>query len=77
MVSSGDNDIVPDDSGGGRLLPTDHDDLRQDPVAAMHDVEAEAGDEAGLSDTFVLDVREAKELGVDLDPTGSQESELD
>jgi hypothetical protein len=48
-----------------------------DPLEAMHDTEAESGDEQGLQDTFDLDEREAAELGVDLDPTASVEPELD
>jgi hypothetical protein len=39
----------------------------QDGVAALRDVEAEAGDESGISDAFAMDDREARELGVDLD----------
>ena len=39
----------------------------RDGVAGLHDVEAEAGDEEGLSDTYDMDDREARELGVQLD----------
>ena len=48
-----------------------------DPVEAMHDTEAESGDEEGLQDTFDMDEREARELGVDLDPVAPTEPELD
>ena len=50
--------------------------LDQDGVAALHDSEAEAGDEEGVRDAFVLDEREARELGVDLDPVDGPEAEL-
>lgn len=49
----------------------------QDPVRALHDTEEGAGDEAGLVDLYTLDVREAEERGVALDPTGGQEPRLD
>lgn len=52
-------------------------DRDDDPVEAMHDTEAEAGDEEGLADSFDLDEREAAELGVDLDPVAPTEPELD
>jgi len=48
-----------------------------DPLEAMHDTEAESGDEQGLQDTFDMDEQEAAELGVDLDPTAPVEPELD
>ena len=48
-----------------------------DPLEALHDTEAESGDEDGLHDTFDLDAREAAELGVDLDPVAPEEPELD
>jgi hypothetical protein len=48
-----------------------------DGVASLRDVEAEAGDEAGLSDSLDLDAREARELGVNLDAVASEEAELD
>ena len=48
-----------------------------DPVAAMHDTEAESGDEAGVQDTYDMDQREAAEAGVDLDPVAPTEPELD
>jgi hypothetical protein len=48
-----------------------------DPTEAMHDTEAESGDEQGLHDTFDMDEREAAELRVDLDPTAPVEPELD
>jgi hypothetical protein len=48
-----------------------------DPLEALHDTEAESGDEQGLQDTFDMDEREAAELGVDLDPAAPVEPELD
>ncbi|HEX3829218.1 MAG TPA: hypothetical protein VHV82_18300 [Sporichthyaceae bacterium] len=48
-----------------------------DPVAALHDTEAESGDEEGLQDLFDIDEREAAELGADLDPVAPIEPELD
>lgn len=48
-----------------------------DPVTAMHDTEAESGDEEGLQDTYDLDEREAAEVNVDLDPVAPTEPELD
>jgi hypothetical protein len=48
-----------------------------DPVAALHDTEAESGDEEGLQDLFDMDELEAAELGADLDPVAPIEPELD
>ncbi len=48
-----------------------------DPLDALHDTEAESGDEEGLQDTFDMDEREAAQLGVDLDPVAPIEPELD
>lgn len=48
-----------------------------DPVEALHDTEAESGDEEGLQDTFDMDEQEARELGVNLDPVARTEPELD
>ena len=53
------------------------DETNGDPVEAMHDTEAESGDEEGLQDTFDMDQREARELGVNLDPVAPTETELD
>ena len=41
----------------------------QDPIASMHDTTEEVGDEAGLTDIYLMDLREAEELGVALDPS--------
>jgi hypothetical protein len=49
----------------------------QDAVASLHDTEAEAGDEEGLTDGFEIDEREARELGVQLDGEGDDEPRLD
>jgi hypothetical protein len=52
-------------------------DAHGDPVEALHDTEAESGDEQGLTDLLDLDQQEAAELGVDLDPAAEPEPELD
>jgi hypothetical protein len=49
----------------------------QDAVAALRDTEAEAGEEQGVDDTFDLDDKEARELGVDLDNRDEPEPRLD
>ena len=49
----------------------------RDGVGALHDTEAEAGDETELADMFELDRAEARELGVDLDPVDRDERQLD
>jgi len=41
----------------------------QDPITAMHDTTEEVGQEAGLADTYLMDLQEADELGVALDPS--------
>lgn len=54
----------------GNELPrhgTAADASEQDPVSAMHDTTEEAGEEAGLADTYRMDLRSAHELGVALD----------
>lgn len=49
----------------------------RDGVAALHDTEAEAGDEAEIDDLFELDRTEARALGADLDRADRGESRLD
>jgi hypothetical protein len=49
----------------------------RDGVSALHDVEAEAGDEEGLGDTYDMDDREARELGVQLDDRDEPEPRPD
>jgi hypothetical protein len=49
----------------------------QDGVDWLHDVEAEAGDESELDDSYDLDSDEARELGVDLDRLGGETPRLD
>jgi hypothetical protein len=49
----------------------------RDGVAALHDVEAEAGDEEGLGDAYDMDDREARELGVQLDDRDEPEPRPD
>lgn len=64
-----------DDEQGLRLdaPPPDRD---RDGTRALHDVEAEAGDEDELVDLFVVDRAEARALGVDLDPVEGPEPQL-
>lgn len=49
----------------------------RDGVSSLRDTEAEAGDEEGLADTYDLDDREARELGVELDDRDEPEPGLD
>lgn len=49
----------------------------RDGVDALHDTEAEEGDEQGLADLFVIDTAEAEEIGADLDSTQEDEPLLD
>jgi hypothetical protein len=49
----------------------------RDGVAALRDVEAEAGDEAELTDDYDMDDRAARELGADLDDRDEPEPGLD
>jgi len=46
-------------------------------VAALHDTEADAGDEEELADAFDLDRTEARALGAELDRADRDESQLD
>ena len=46
-------------------------------MAALHDTEAEAGDEGELADVFDLDRAEAREMGVELDRVDREERQLD
>ena len=69
------DDIGSDDRG--RLYETEPSEPGQDPISTLHDTDEETGDEAGLTDTFSMDSRAAKELGVELDSPGGQESALD
>ncbi|HZX99018.1 MAG TPA: hypothetical protein VFE92_05950 [Dermatophilaceae bacterium] len=76
----GSDDVGSDDVGsddGGRLYETEPGEQGQDPVSSLHDTDEETGDEEGLKDTFSIDSRAAKELGVELDSPGAQEPELD
>ena len=75
MVRTESDDIGSDDSG--RLYETEPGEQEQDPVSSLHDTDEEAGDEEGLIDTFSIDTRAAKELGVEFDSAGAQEPELD
>jgi hypothetical protein len=62
-----------DDLSLDRPLP----DPDRDGVAALHDTEAEAGDEAELEDLFDLDQHEAREINADLDSPQRNEPRLD
>ncbi len=64
------------DSGDLRARRTAAGDTGQDPIASLHDTTEEAGDEAGVTDTYMIDLREAEELGVALDPTDAQRPNL-
>jgi hypothetical protein len=75
MVRTKSDDIGSDDSG--RLYETEPGEQGQDPVSSLHDTDEETGDEAGLIDTFSIDARAAKELGIELDSPDGQEPELD
>jgi hypothetical protein len=70
------DDIPADDADldDSRDLPINRE---QDGVAALRDTEAESGDEAGLVDTYDMDDREARELGIDLDGRNEPEPRLD
>jgi len=48
----------------------------RDAVASLHDIDFEAGDEAELTDMFVLDELEARDLGVALDRVDGVEPAL-
>ena len=65
------------DSPGDISLDAPAIDLERDGVAALHDTEAEAGDEAEMADLFDLDRAEARALGADLDRADRGESQLD
>jgi hypothetical protein len=52
-------------------------DPERDGVAALHDTEAEAGDETAVADLFDVDRTEARAVGVDLDRADGGEAELD
>lgn len=66
-----------DDTSGDIPLDARATDPERDGVAALHDVEAEAGDEGAVADLFDLDRAEARTLGADLDPADGGESQLD
>jgi hypothetical protein len=77
VLRTGILDLAPDDSGGGQLCGVDEDHVEHDPVASLHDTEAEAGDEVGTRDLYCMDTLGAEQRGVALDPTGAQEALLD
>jgi hypothetical protein len=65
------------DSSGDVSLDAPAPDLERDGVAALHDTEAESGDETEVADLFDLDRTEARALGADLDRADRGESQLD
>ena len=67
---------LPDD-GDELLLNRPLTDPDRDGVAALHDTEAGAGDEAELEDLFDLDQHEAREIDADLDSPQRNEPRLD
>lgn len=73
MESDGYPTVSPGDASPDIVLPPN---TEQDGVAAMHDTEAEAGDEQEITDDFDLDHREARELGVALDEVDNPEAGL-
>jgi hypothetical protein len=77
VVRTGMQDLAPDDSGGGQLCGVDEDHVEHDPVASLHDTEAEAGDEVGTRDLYCMDTLGAEQRGVALDLMGAQEALLD
>jgi hypothetical protein len=65
---------MPDDDDNESLdAPRGRD---QDGAAALRDTEAEAGDEEEVDDTYDLDDREAREVGIDLDDRDEPEPGL-
>ena len=73
MTSHGDGHDQSDDVS----LDAPVTDRERDGVAALHDTEAEAGEEAEIADLFDLDLTEARGLGADLDRADRGESQLD
>jgi hypothetical protein len=65
------------DSSGDVSLDAPATDAERDGVAALHDTEADAGDEPEVADLFDLDRTEARALGADLDRADRGESQLD
>jgi hypothetical protein len=65
------------DRSGDVSLDAPSADRERDGVAALHDTEAEAGDEGELIDVFDLDRSEARALGAQLDRADRGESQLD
>jgi hypothetical protein len=49
----------------------------RDGIAALRDVEEEQGDELAVHDTYDMDAREARQLGVQLDALDAPEPDLD
>lgn len=52
------------------------DPIVQDPVASLHDTTEEAGDESGLADIYLMDLRSANALGVALDASDESRPDL-
>jgi hypothetical protein len=66
-----------DDGNGDISLDAPRTDPERDGVAALHDAEAESGDESEMADLFDLDRTEAREVGVNLDRAESDDVQLD
>jgi hypothetical protein len=65
------------EGSGDVSLDAPSSDRERDGVAALHDIESEAGDESELADAFDLDRTEARALGAHLDRADRDESQLD
>jgi hypothetical protein len=76
--SDGTTDVANDPSVDLESLDAETTDSRRDRdgVASMRDVEAEAGDDEGVDDNYDIDVKEARELGTNLDDQDEQEPRL-
>jgi hypothetical protein len=73
MVSTGPEDL-PDEDVASLLSVASRE---SDGVASLHDVQEESGDEAGVRDTYDMDDREARELGIQLDARDEPEPDLE
>jgi hypothetical protein len=67
-------DLAEDD--GSADVDGSHPTRDQDGVESLRDTEAEAGDDGEMRDAFDMDVREARELGVNLDDRDEPEPDF-
>lgn len=65
-----------DDDDSAADIDGSHPRRDQDGVEALRDTEAEAGDDSEMRDTFDMDDREARELGVNLDDRDEPEPDF-